>query len=242
MKKLDETSLRLLNKIQRDIVIKQSKKHAHKSHTVDFDISGEKDYLRNFAVNEGVFCPFLSSARYHARFLFYNNHLFKGKQVIDIGSGTGLLGIVMAKCGAKGVLMSDISELAVANTLQNVKQYNLMDRVQICKSDLFENITNTADMIMWNIPFFPGYPAEGDTIAASMMMPPDLLPTFLENCKSYLNSGGVVVVPSYSLGGIHTDPKVVGERLGYIVQRSWTHNCANGIQQGLLYIDELRLD
>jgi methylase of polypeptide subunit release factors len=238
---LTEENLRLMNEPQRKIVLTQSEKHKHKTHEVDYDVSGEGDVLAKFSVNEKVFCPFLSSARYHARFLFYNTHLFLNKTVIDMGSGTGILGIVMAKYGAKKVIASDISPFAIQNTLENIKKFGLKDKVEIVQGDLFGNINKKADLIVWNIPFFPGNPPKGDTISASMMMPPELFERFLKEAKNYLNPGGVIVIPSYSLGGDLTDPKLVGERQGYNVERVWQHKSINGIQRGLLYIDELRL-
>ncbi|MFA5993243.1 MAG: class I SAM-dependent methyltransferase [Candidatus Pacearchaeota archaeon] len=238
---LQETNLKLMNDAQRNIVLTQWQKHQHESHEVDYDVSGEGDILKGFAVDKGVWDPFLASGRYHARFLFYNTRLFYGKTVIEIGSGTGLLGIVMAKYGAKKVIMSDITPESVKNTIKNVKKFNLTN-VKVIESDLFEDIHEKADMIIWNIPFFPGNPPKGDTISASMIMSPELFERFLLDSKKYLNPGGVVVVPSYSLGGDLTNPRIVGERLGYHVKTSWQHNSINGIQRGMLYIDELTLN
>ncbi len=238
---LKEENLKLMNDAQRNIVLTQWQKHQHETHEVDYDVSGEKDMLNGFVVEKGVWCPFLSSGRYHARYLFYNTHLFKDKTAIDIGSGTGIMGIVMAKHGAKKTIMSDISQSAVQNTRNNVRRFNLEDKTEIVEGDLFENIQENADMIMWNIPFFPGNPPVGDSISTSMIIPPKLLERFLVECKDYLKPNGVVVVPSYSLGGSLTDPKLIGEKLGYEVRRTWQHDSINGIQRGMLYIDELRL-
>lgn len=238
---LTEENLKLMNEQQRQIVLTQWQRHSHETHEVDYDVSGEGDLLKGFSVNKGVFCPFLSSARYHARYLFYHTDLFYDKTVIDMGSGTGIFGIVMARNGAKKVIASDVSPLACQNTLSNVQKFNLEEKIQVIQGDLFENIDEMADLIVWNIPFFPGFPPEGDTISASMMMPPDLFKKFLQESKSYLKPEGALVVPSYSLGGELNDPMCVGKRMGYKVKRTWTHNSLNGIQQGLLYIDELRL-
>ncbi|MGV8152292.1 MAG: hypothetical protein ACP5OG_04360 [Candidatus Nanoarchaeia archaeon] len=68
-----------------------------------------------------------------------------------------------------------------------------------------------------------------------------LFERFLKEAKQYLNPNGVILIPSYSLGGDLTDPMKVAPKFGYNVKRTWTHNSINGIQKGLLYIDELRL-
>lgn len=236
---LTEKNLALMNEEQRRVVLTQWEKHQHDTYEVDFDVSGERDFLIGFIVAKGVWDPFLSSGRYHARYLFYNNHLFYGKTAIEIGSGTGLMDVVMARHGAKKVIASDISFLACQNTLDNARKFGLEDKIKVVQGDLFENINEEADLILWNIPFFPGTPAK-DTISPSMIMPPELFERFLKDSKKYLKEGGVVVVPSYSLGGDLNNPMKVAPRFGYDVKRAWTYDSPNGIQSGLLYIDELR--
>jgi SAM-dependent methyltransferase len=239
---LTNENLALMNESQRKIVLTQWHKHQHETHTVDYDVSGEKDLLKGFIVAKGVWDPFLASGRYHARYLFYNNHLFYGKTAIEIGCGTGLMSVIMARHGAKKVIANDISPLAFQNTADNAKAFGIDEKLQVVQGDLFENIDEKVDLITWMIPFFPGTSQEGDTISASMIMPPELFERFLLEAKKYLNPKGVVLIPSFSLGGKLNDPKEVAPKFGYEVKRIWTHNSISGIQQGLLYMDELRLN
>jgi 16S rRNA G1207 methylase RsmC len=238
---LTEDNLSLLNDKQREIVLTQWEKHQHKSHEVDYDVSGRGDIFEGFEVHENVFCPFLSSAQYIGSCLFYNNPLFDGGDVIDMGSGTGILGVVMAKYGARRVVATDISKFAVANTKANVKKFDLEDKVKIIQGDLFENIEDRADLIVWNIPFFSGYAPKGDTISASMMMAPELFERFLTEAKDYLKPDGSILVPSYSLGGDLTNPRIVGKELGYDTKTLWRHDSKVRIQRGMLYVDQLRV-
>ena len=240
--KLTKEFIGHMNKGQQEIVSTQWKKHQHEDFEVDFDVSGEKDMLNGFVLKKYVWNPFLASGRYHARYLFYHSTLFQGKTVIEIGSGTGLMSVIMAKYGAKKVIATDISSYAVENTKINLKKYNLMKKCKVVQGDLFENVKGKADMITWMIPFFSGDTPKGDTISASMIMPPELFERFLEEAKTYLKKGGVVLIPSFSLGGKHTDPQVVGRKMGYDVETTWTHTSINGIQQGLIYMHELRLE
>ena len=239
---LTEQNLNLMNESQKQIVLTQWEKHQHETHEVDYDVSGEKDMLNGFILKKAVWNPFLASGRYHARYLFYHNELFYGKTAIEIGSGTGLMSVIMAKYGAKKVIASDISKPAVENTAENVKKFGFQNKVEIVQGDLFENIKEKADLITWMIPFFPGTTQEGDTISASMIMPPELFERFLKEAKQYLNPRGVILIPSYSLGGESMDPMKIAPKFGYNIKRKWVHLSINGIQQGLLYIDELRLD
>lgn len=154
--KLTEKNLRQMNDIQRHIVLKQWNIHQHDTYEVDYDVTGEGDYLKGFTVMKNVFCPFASSARYHARFLFYNSHYFQDKTVFDIGCGSGILGVVMAEYGAKKVVLSDVSKPALENTNYNVEKFGLQRICDVRESNLFSNISEKADLIVWNIPFFKG--------------------------------------------------------------------------------------
>jgi methylase of polypeptide subunit release factors len=236
---LPEETLSQMNEVQRAIVTRQKIIHSHETHEVDYDVTGEGDYLKGFVLAKGVFSPFASSARYHARFLFYNSHYFQDKTVFDIGCGSGILGVVMAKYGANKVIMSDVSKPALENTRANVRKFGLEDKCEVRESDLFSNIPEKADTIIWNIPFFVGNPPKGDTISASMIMTGELFHRFLKETKTHLKLKGTIIVPSYSLGG--HDPMARGLEQGYQVKRVWKHDSISGIQKGWLYIDELTL-
>lgn len=238
---LKDDNLSLMNDKQKEIVLTQWQKHQHKDYEVDYDVSGEGDFLKGFMVKKDVWDPFLASGRYHAHYFFYHNDLFFNKTVIEIGSGSGLMGIVMAKHGAKKVIMSDISTSAIENIKDNVKKFKFSDICSVVQGDLFENITEKADMITWMIPFFAGNPPKGDAISASMIMPPELFERFLEEAPKYLNKNGVIVIPSFSLGGDLTNPSLVARKFDYIIKTTWLHKSINGIQQGMIYMHELRL-
>lgn len=49
-----------------------------------------------------------------ARYLLDNPAIVAGKRVLDIGSGSGLVGIAAARCGAASVLAADIDAFALA--------------------------------------------------------------------------------------------------------------------------------
>jgi len=49
-----------------------------------------------------------------ARYVLDNPQTVKGRKVLDIGSGSGLVGIAAAKAGAAGVLAADIDSVACA--------------------------------------------------------------------------------------------------------------------------------
>lgn len=74
---------------------------------------------------------------------------YKKKKVLDLGTGTGYCGIWLAKQGAR-VDATDISKKAIDCAKLNSKLNNV--KINIFFSDLFKNITNKYELIMYNPP------------------------------------------------------------------------------------------
>lgn len=72
----------------------------------------------------------------------------EGKNVIDVGCGSGILGIAAKICGAKSVYMCDIDAQAVEFATQNAKLNNVVATIE--KADLLEG-EQQADFIFANI-------------------------------------------------------------------------------------------
>jgi len=72
----------------------------------------------------------------------------KGKSCIDVGCGSGILGIAASLCGAKSVYLCDIDQQAVEFATENAKLNNV--DVVIEKADLIEKDIK-ADFIFANI-------------------------------------------------------------------------------------------
>lgn len=73
-----------------------------------------------------------------------------GKSVLDIGAGSGILGIAASLCGAKSVLLSDIAPLAVKACEENVQLNNVSNAV-VTQADLIESATTKGDIVFANI-------------------------------------------------------------------------------------------
>lgn len=74
------------------------------------------------------------------------------ERVLDMGTGCGIQGIIASKMGA-AVTSSDISEAALECARRNA---DLNDaEITFVKSDLFENIEDKFDLIMFNPPYLP---------------------------------------------------------------------------------------
>ena len=79
-----------------------------------------------------------------------NYRMYQNKRVLDMGSGTGVQGLIALKSGAKHLTAVDINPVAVANTVLNLQ--GLKTPYTVIKSDLFENITEGFDTIIAYLP------------------------------------------------------------------------------------------
>ncbi|MDQ5987871.1 MAG: Ribosomal protein L11 methyltransferase [Syntrophus sp. SKADARSKE-3] len=70
--------------------------------------------------------------------------------VLDIGSGTGILGIAAAKLGAKKVTCIDIDPLATEISLENIKINHVEDRVEALTQDV-SALDGAFDLIVANL-------------------------------------------------------------------------------------------
>lgn len=237
----DET--RGLNVEQTAQVMKQWKDLQHDRESIPMALSPFGDTLEGFLVYPDVWHPAKTSARYHASYLFFNNvRLFGGKKVLDMGTGTGLMGVVAGLYGASSVVLSDISPIATENARANVEHFSLQHKATVVTGDLFENVPKERfDFIIFNHPFFPGTPEEGDTISASMLNPGELIDRFLDEAKKYLEPSGRIMMPFYAKAGTRNDPVLQGPRHGYRVETTFLVNATQELQQGELTIHELTL-
>lgn len=74
----------------------------------------------------------------------------KGKKVLDIGCGSGILSIVSSKLGASKVLGSDIDPLAVEATRANAS-LNKVENIEVIESSLLDKINGKYDIVIANI-------------------------------------------------------------------------------------------
>jgi ribosomal protein L11 methyltransferase len=81
-------------------------------------------------------------------------HVFEidivSKSVLDMGCGSGILGILAADLGAKSVLATDIESWCIENTMENAERNQCSDIVKVIKGDV-DLVTETYDLIFANI-------------------------------------------------------------------------------------------
>lgn len=71
--------------------------------------------------------------------------------VFDVGTGSGILAIAAALCGAKEVKAVDIDGVAVRVARENVADNHLSDKIEVREGDLLHGTEGKADVIIANI-------------------------------------------------------------------------------------------
>lgn len=74
-----------------------------------------------------------------------------GMDVIDIGTGTGILAIAAAHMGAKDVLATDLDPVAVKVAAENVQKNGFSDVIRTRAGDLLDAVDESADVVIANI-------------------------------------------------------------------------------------------
>ena len=77
-------------------------------------------------------------------------------QAFDIGVGTGVLSILLARRGVPQVLATDLSDRALACASDNLQRQGLQERVQLLQTDLFP--PGKAALVVCNPPWLPAKP------------------------------------------------------------------------------------
>ena len=70
---------------------------------------------------------------------------------IDVGCGSGILGISAIKLGAKYAYLTDIDDIAVKSALHNCEINGVSDRVRVAHSDLLDDAEIKGDIMLANI-------------------------------------------------------------------------------------------
>ena len=78
-----------------------------------------------------------------------------GKLAHDVGTGSGVLALVLAQRGAR-VVATDLEPRAVACALDNAERHGLGDRIEVVQADLFP--AGRADLVVANPPWIPAEP------------------------------------------------------------------------------------
>lgn len=113
----------------------------------------------------------------------------KNRKVLDIGTGSGIQAMTALNYGAKEVLAVDINPECV-----NLAKTNGLNCI---KSDLFSNINDSFDLIIFNPPYLPEdkrEPKDSALATTGGKKGNEILIKFLKQAKNYLNKNGIILI------------------------------------------------
>ncbi|NJE30395.1 methyltransferase domain-containing protein [Thermococcus sp. 18S1] len=125
----------------------------------------------------------------------------EGDTALDVGTGTGLIALLMAR-KARFVLGVDINPLAVELAGENAR-INGIKNVEFRVSDLFERVEGKFDVVTFNAPYLPGEPEEPiDLALVGGERGREVLDRFIQEVPRYLKPGGTVQIVQSSITGV----------------------------------------
>ena len=128
---------------------------------------------------------------------------FEKKSVLDLCTGSGVIGTSIAKYSESCVTMSDISENALEIAKKNATSNEVIDKCKFLLSDMFENIEGKFDIIVSNPPYIKTKVI--DTLDIEVQNEPMLAldggedglnfyRIIAENAYKYLNEDGILAL------------------------------------------------
>ena len=151
----------------------------------------------------------------------------EGEEVLEMGCGSGLLSLHMAKAGAR-VTAVDLDHFAVRNTEGNARINGIPLDVRC--GDLFERVHGMFDLVVFNPPYLRGsVQGQEDLCWAGGRSGTDVIRAFMKGVRHHLRPGGRVLL----LVSDDTDRRSLGEAF-----EGWT---VREMASRTLFFEELRV-
>lgn len=106
---------------------------------------------------------------------FIEKYICNSEIVVDVGTGSGVLGIAAAKLGAEKIIMTDVDKVAVAAATHNVEINNEKNKCIVYNTDLLNGIEIKGDLIVANITA-------------------DVLKILSDDIHSYVDNSGIIIL------------------------------------------------
>lgn len=145
----------------------------------------------NLWIKHGVFHPgFFFSTKLLIKVL--ENVDLKGKSLLELGCGSGLISAYSARAGAD-VTASDINAKAVINTIENLELNHL--RALVVESDLFDQLNEQQfDIVVINPPYYPKTPTNASEEAWFCGVNFEYFQKLFASLKPFMHSQSLVIM------------------------------------------------
>lgn len=129
-----------------------------------------------------------------------SNLPLRGKELLDVGTGSGILGLFCAQNGAR-VTVTDIDDV----TLENVSDAasKLGTCIRTTKSDMFESVVGRFDIVLFNPPYLPSENFKDSTIDGGARGS-TFVNSFLQGLMAHLKVDGFALLLVSSLNDPHS--------------------------------------
>jgi release factor glutamine methyltransferase len=118
----------------------------------------------------------------------------KGQRILEMGCGTGIIALHCVKAGGL-VTVADINQAAVDNAMMNAAINHL--GMEVIRSDLFENMKEKFDAMIFNPPYLSSQDSDGLSDAEKRPLVGgekgyEVSARFLEGAAQFLAPGGKI--------------------------------------------------
>lgn len=131
--------------------------------------------------------------------------------VLDLGCGSGIQGIeALKKKEVSSITFVDINEDALNYVEKNVSK--IYKPIKFIHSDLFENVKNKFDIIIFNPPYLPEDELDEEKlITTGGKQGYEILDKFFSEVKNHLNKEGIILLVFSSLTDKKQVDKIISE-------------------------------
>jgi release factor glutamine methyltransferase len=151
-------------------------------------------------------------------FLFAENlYVEKGEDVLDLGTGCGILGVLAAR-DANFVLAVDLNPYAIKCAKQNCMLNYSNNKIAFIQTDLFSAFSDSAafDLVLFNAPYLPSEENEDMSWIgkawAGGLNGRQVVDRFITQVPLHLKTEGRVLLMQSTLTGVEETLKKFGEQ------------------------------
>lgn len=124
----------------------------------------------------------------------YVEKLVEG-EVLDVGTGSGIQAVTAAKKSTvRRVVASDLNPYALIEAEKRAVSERVQQKIEFVPSDLFENISEGFDWILFNTPYLPSEGEADEYSWAGGETGSEVIKRFLSESKHYLKAKGSILM------------------------------------------------